>query len=141
MTDLCFKQKHKTMNSLIFQKVSGITMLITGVGHTSTHFILKNVQNPYPELESDMANSMLNVGSQTLSVLDFHDGFSIAMGLLLIALGLNIFINRNKQSIIINTVVCILMVIIALSHFPLFVIILTFISFLTISIRLVKYEN
>ncbi len=130
----------KSMKSITFERIAGITMLITGVGHTSTHFILQTVEHPHPELELAMSKALLKIGSE-ISVLDFHNGFSLAMGTLLLAFGLHILRNSDKVGLWINSLIAGLMVGISLLYFPVFVVILTSISLVTLLISLYIYDN
>ncbi|MGJ8736341.1 LIC_13387 family protein [Zobellia laminariae] len=128
------------MKSITFEKIGGITMLITGLGHTTTHFILENSTHPHPELKHAMKNTLIKIGSE-VSVLDFHNGFSLAMGLLLISFGVSILRNKDKTGLLINLAVAGLMVLISALYFPVFVLVLTSISFTSLLLRTLKYDS
>lgn len=128
------------MKSTTFSKIAGIIMMITGTGHTATHFMFQLSPNPHPELERIMANTTVNIGKE-ISVLNFHNGFSIAMGVLLIALGFNIFRNSDKFGSSINLIFVGLIMSISIYYFPPFVMVLTALSFIFLSIRLFKHDR
>ena len=128
------------MKSKTISKMAGITVLITGIGHTATHIFLQFLPNPYPELEKAMAASKVNFGGD-ISVLDFQNGFSLTMGVLLIGLGIHIFRNMDKTGLLINLFVTSAITGISICYFPPFVIILLSLSFLMIIVSLLRYDN
>jgi hypothetical protein len=128
------------MKSNILSKTAGITMLITGLGHTTTHFLLQFSQHPHPELEAMMKNAKLQIGAE-ISVHDFHNGFSLTMGVLLIGLGVQIFRTIDKKGLYINSILTGLIMAIAICYFPPFVMVLTAISFISLLINLLRYGN
>lgn len=129
------------MKNKKLSKAAGITILTTGIGHTFTHFSMQfRANNPHQELLDAMASTKLNFGNQ-ISVLDFQNGFSITMGILLIGLGIHILRHYDKLSTYINLALVSLILISSIIHFPLFVIILLSISFTTLLISAIRYEN
>jgi len=128
------------MKNKKLSKTTGITILITGIGHTFTHFSMQFRPNPHQDLLNAMENTKLNFGTE-VSVLDFQNGFSIAMGILLIGLGIHILRYFDKTGTYINLGLVGLMLITAFFHFPLFVIILLSISFISLLISSIIYEN
>lgn len=128
------------MKSITFERIAGITMLVTGMGHTVTHFILQTSQHPHPKLELAMANSILKIGSE-VSVLDFHNGFSLAMGTLLVGFGVSVLRSNDKTDLLIHIILSSLIVSISAFYFPIFVIVLTSITFVTLLIRLLRYDH
>jgi len=128
------------MKNKKLSKAAGITILITGIGHTFTHFSMQFRSNPHQDLLNIMENTKLNFGTE-VSVLDFQYGFSITMGILLIGLGIHILRYYDKTGTYINLGIVGLMLTAALFYFPLFVIILLSISFISLLISSITYEN
>lgn len=128
------------MKNKKLSKTAGITILITGIGHTFTHFSMQFRPNPHQDLLDIMANTKLNFGTE-ISVLDFQNGFSIAMGILLIGLGIHILRYFDKTGTYINLGLIGLILTAAIFYFPLFVIILLSISFLSLLMSAFTYEN
>jgi uncharacterized membrane protein HdeD (DUF308 family) len=127
------------MENQLLKKIAGISMLITGIGHTTTHFILQNSTNPHSKLISQMAETVIKIGSE-VSVLDFHNGFSTSMGILLMAFGITILRNNNKTSLWIHSVFSGFLLITSIFYFPAFVIILMSTTFVSLIINLLTYD-
>lgn len=73
-------------------KIGSVSMALIGVGHTSIHFSMKG-KNPSAAaiLEQMDAFKVLLPGMGSRSLLEFHEGFSITMGILLFFVGLQNF--------------------------------------------------
>ncbi|WP_196885268.1 LIC_13387 family protein [Aureivirga sp. CE67] len=128
------------MTNKTFQKIAGITMILTGSGHLITHFIFELSENPFPELRALMEGSISELGSN-ISVLDFHNGFSLTMGILLLAFGIHILRSKTKNDLLIQSILGGIILTIALLYFPEFVIALLSISFISLLISIFKTKE
>ncbi|BDD03928.1 hypothetical protein AUTU_14110 [Aureibacter tunicatorum] len=114
-------------------------MIITGTGHTITHFVSQYSKNPYQSLLDKMAETKI-ASLANISVLDFHNGFSISMGILLIGVGIQILLAEKKTAQFMNLLTIGAIVLISVFYFPPFVIALTGISFICLFIHAIKYK-
>ncbi len=128
------------MTNKIIIKIAGIVMLITGLGHLITHFLVQFSQNPHPELEATMATTFLEIGSK-VSVLDLHNGFSLAMGILLAGFGIQILRSRKRIDLIFHSILAAIILLISFLYFPLFVVVLITASFGFLIISLFKSKE
>jgi len=82
---------------------AGICVLITGIGHTAIHLMMSIFGNHDPELVKVMTTTKINIINER-SLLDYHNGFSLAMGVLIIGLGIQILQNKqlNSKPILLN---------------------------------------
>lgn len=97
-------------------KISGGLTLICGIGHTLTHIIMATTPSPSPDLMSLMQSTKVRILIER-SVFDYHQGFSLAMGIMLIGLGLQIIIGSNKKGIKLNLVMVGLIALISIVYF------------------------
>jgi hypothetical protein len=81
-------------------KTGSVSMMIIGAGHTAVHFALAGNDPASAPLITQMEAFKITVlGSGSPSLLDFHQGFSITMGMLLLFTGLqNFFLSGNLSS-------------------------------------------
>lgn len=108
-------------------KTGSLLMMITGAGHTTLHFLVDGNDPASAHINKQMEDFKLSIsGFGSRSLLDFHDGFSITMGVLLFFIGLqNFFLSRslkyasdnNKSIILVPALLAGIIFILALKYF------------------------
>lgn len=87
------------INTLLY-KTACWSFILLGIGHIVTHFL-----GPKTPEQMDMIQQMkdfvIEMPGTTSTLLLFHEGFSIAMGMLITAFGLInlVFLRTNKESL------------------------------------------
>ncbi len=108
-------------------KTGSVSMMIMGAGHTALHFALAGNDPAGAPVISQMEAFKLSVfGLGSPSLLDFHQGFSIAMGVLLFFTGLqNFFLSgslnyafdKHKGSVLLPALLAGITFILSLKYF------------------------
>lgn len=131
------------MNRNRLSRQTGICVLITGIGHTLTHLIMNLIHEPDKELEALMINTKVSLITER-SVLDYHHGFSLAMGILLIGLGVQILLSgysNCKKELILHLSIVGLMAITSIIYFHPLAIAFMSTSFVSLLLIYVRYDS
>ncbi|MBX2801135.1 MAG: hypothetical protein KTR31_25870 [Myxococcales bacterium] len=105
-------------------RIAGAGMTAIGLGHTSTHLVVEWLPSPHPELRAAMAEALLTVGNE-VSILQVHQGLSLAMGALLMGFGVQIARTRTKVDRALHTTLAGVVCALSMTFFPTFVAVLT----------------
>ena len=78
-------------------KFGSITLMIIGLGHSSLHFVVKGKNQSAGAVIAQMKQLTINIGGfGNRSLYEFHEGFSLTMGVLLFFFGLqSYFVSKN----------------------------------------------
>jgi hypothetical protein len=78
--------------------------MIIGAGHTALHFVVKGKDPAGAHIIAQMEQYKINIGGLgSSSLLEFHEGFSITMGMLLFFFGLhNLLLSKSFNTFISN---------------------------------------
>jgi hypothetical protein len=78
-------------------KTGSLSMMIIGIGHTTIHFAVKGKDPAGAHVVAQMEQFKINIGGLgSRNLLEFHEGFSITMGILLFFFGLQNFLIANN---------------------------------------------
>jgi len=118
-------------------KIASWTLLIGGIGHTAAALTTPKTAELI-ELSVKMEEFTAHVLGMEINMYDFHQGFSLMMGLLLVGYGaLNVLIlKNNKQNplpsniIILNIIITLISALLSLNYFFIIPILLTSIPFI-----------
>ena len=108
------------MNRLKLFKASSIAFIILGLLHLVAHFGMTLNQEPN-QLMMDMQNYKINMFGEH-NLLQFHSGFSLLMGFLISAFGLQSFlcadfIVKNRKPLLASTAIAAVSFVIAFMYF------------------------
>jgi uncharacterized membrane protein len=101
-------------------RIGAICMLIIGVGHTVGHFIIA-IKNKEANAARDKILSDMSSSFPEISILSMYQGFSLAMGSMLIFFGLLcLFIKQpDKKVLILTLLASVILVVLSFRYFPL----------------------
>jgi hypothetical protein len=132
-------------------KTGSVSMMLIGAGHTALHFALAgNDPASAPVIEQMEAFKLGIMGFGSRSLLDFHQGFSITMGVLLIFTSLqNFFLsgsldsayNNHKGSVLLPALLAGITFILSLKYFIILPQALSLIAFTAYSLSLWKLQR
>lgn len=132
-------------------KTGSVSMMLIGTGHTALHFAVKGKDPASAHIFKQMKDFKLNIiGFGSRSLLEFHEGFSITMGVLLFFIGLqNFFLSgslksashTNKGIILVPALLAGITFILTLKYFIILPQALSLIAFLAYSLSLWKLRR
>ena len=82
-------------------KTGSLSIMAIGLGHTAIHFAVKGKNPAGAHVVAQMKQFKITIGGfGGRSLLEFHEGFSITMGMMLFAFGLhNFLLSKSLNSI------------------------------------------
>lgn len=126
------------------------TIIILGMGHLLTHFLFMFSSNPKPDIFNKMGEFLAPVPGWEIDLLSLHNGFSIMMGILLIAIGflghhlmkINIeSLNENKYIFLFFLVLSIIISIMTIKFFFVVPVVLSLLSTVSFSFAAILHKN
>ena len=127
------------MSNKTIQKIAGISTLVCGTLHTTAHIVMSSLPSPNPEIQLAMESVKINLINEK-TLFDYHNGMSLAMGILVIGLAFQIFLMQTKLQLILNLTCAGIVSVIAIVYFHPIAMGLMIISTLFLTLKLIRYD-
>jgi hypothetical protein len=134
----------------ILYKIGSMSMMMTGAGHLALHFAHKGGSPASDHMTKQMDVVTISIGFGSRTFLEFFQGFSITMGILLIFTGLQNFLlarnlrlafDNNKAAVSLPILLAGITFIISLKYFMIPPQVLSLIAFIAYSWSLWKLSR